>query len=270
MASTFRNYAITIDGGSLGGDEATQSEFSIRLTLERIARSDTGTALLERMRLTGRSLTILPWTDTKINATASPSDPKAATRKGEFALAGGKGPQRFMPMTEGLFIKEPMVGTGVGSDSVIRFSPFLFGYGGTASKGPKPEIPAGSPGTTPSAVLFHEMAHSYRHMSGQYQKMPLQGGRAGYNNEEEFFAIVLSNIFVTDPTSEILRRTLRADHRGFNQLAPALSTSKGFLSEKPNERLIGKIGSQEPGLMLDLLKVRATFNPFKEYFRPGR
>lgn len=271
MTTAYKPYLITIAGSELPRDGAVQYELAVRLTLDRIDRSRTGRALLKAMQRTGKSLLIEPWTGKDVNATTSAIDERKANASGEailYGLPARDGPKRFQPVTEGWFIKDVAEGTGEGSDVEIRFTPAMFGFGGTAATHPTAPIAPGAPGTTPSEVLFHEMAHAYRDMNGHKHAAPTIGGRVNYDNEEEFFAVVLSNIFITDPTTETIVRGLRADHHGFNTLAPARATSKGFLADQANRRLLAKLTAQEPGLALDLLSVPATFNPVKEYYRP--
>lgn len=81
---------------------------------------------------------------------------------------------------------------------------------------------------------------------------------------EEFFAVVLSNVLISDPTYASGNRTLRADHAGFNALAPALSTSRGFVSHLPNRNKMREIVESEPELTRALGSVKSSFNPFTE------
>ncbi len=260
MATTFGSSSIVINGKSLG-QNAQDYELGVRWHLDLISRSQTGAALLRAMQRSGRGLLIQPWPNTNINADTTPKNSRNATAQGELVLPGA-GP--FNYKAKGSF-RDTNVGTGEGSDVVIRYATNMFGYGGSAQSTFAPTLP----GIGPSAVLFHEMAHAYRDMAGHQYRGPMVGARVGYDNEEEFFAIVLSNIFVTDPTTQVQNRALRADHWGFKLLATAQSTSKGFLQVASNKRLIGRLSAQEPELSSDLLNVGATFNPILEYYRPA-
>ena len=94
---------------------------------------------------------------------------------------------------------------------------------------------------------------------------------AGYDNEEEFFAILVVNIFM----SEQGKTVPRADHHGTsNALAENLSSSEGFLgkgasqtlTQHENRRLVNKLVSQDYDLCRNIQEAsRATFNPIREY-----
>jgi hypothetical protein len=95
------------------------------------------------------------------------------------------------------------VGTGTGSDTVIRFSPGTFSA---------PGAPTG-PGTRPDEILLHEMVHGTRQMKGRavFEQVT---GNPGMDNYEEFAAIVISNVY----RSEMKLLQLRKDHAGFAPL----------------------------------------------------
>ena len=237
MATRYGSFGIGIDGSELGVARASEYEAAVKWHLDLISHSSTGSALLQAIQRTGKRMAIKPWKSAGFNATASPLDPRNAGA-------------RAKPIFDG------SAGTGEGSAAEIRYSPDMWGFGGSAAS----TYPATSPGAGRTAVLFHEMAHGYRQMNGHWYKGPL----AGYDDEEELFAILLSNIFVTDPSTLTPGRTLRADHQGFNTLAAALSTSKGFLQNAANRQLVLKFTVQEPGLTNALRNVNASFNPIKE------
>jgi hypothetical protein len=272
--TTQYGYRITIDGldpalarsGPRGLQEleerARDYETSVKWTLDLISRSQTGRALLCAVQGTGKKMIIRPWLDTsKINASAEALNERDAAPAGEFVLdSSGRA------KTGGhWFWKGPMIGTGKGSEAQIRYSPSMFGFGGSSASTFAPT----SPGVGQSAILFHEMAHGYRDMRGHQQAVAMVGMRQAYDNEEEFFAILLTNIFVTDPTTAVQSRRLRADHWSFTALPTTQSTSKGFLQAQGNKNLVARLCTQESSLAYDLLSVNATFNPIKEYFRPS-
>ena len=268
MSTSYGSYGFRIDGAELESKDAVRDyELSVKLTLDRIQRSDTGSAVLGAIKRAGQPLLILPYTKEAekvtgaCNAYAAPGDTVKAGAKNQPILSGKK------VLTENNLLKrllklpqEPLAGTGEGSDSFIRFSPGMWGFGGACYPG--------MPGASPSEILLHEMLHSYRQMRGDSYALPTIGGRLQYDNLEEFFAIVVTNIFVSDPSNPTPNRTLRADHWGFQPLAAAQTTSKGFLAQKGNQNLIGKIVADEAGLALDLKEIKATFNPVREYISP--
>jgi hypothetical protein len=253
----FQSFGIVIEG-----DEDYQRE--VQTTLNWIARSETGMALLQAIRRTGKEIKISPWEGTVCNATASADSIRDATAAGYPVLKGGAS---FEQLTDSSTLRdllglplEPIVGTGKGSSGIVRFSPTMFGYGASGAC----STLAGAPGASPSQVLFHELAHAYRIAHGVFYTRPTTAGSVNYTNMEEFFAVVLSNVLTSDPTYQTGNRTLRADHAGFNALAPNLSTSKGFVDHVPNRNKMRELIASEPELTRELIRVKSYFNPFVE------
>lgn len=259
---SLENVAYGPFGIAIEGDEDYRRE--VQTTLNWIARSETGTALLNAIRRTGKQITISPWQGAACNATASADSDVDATPAGYPVLKGGSS---FEQLKDPSLVREllglpeeSLTGTGKGSTGVVRFSPSMFGYGVSGACAPF----AGSPGASPSQVLFHELAHAYRIAHGMFNTRPTIGGSVNYTNMEEFFAVVLSNVLTSDPTYQTGNRTLRADHAGFAALAPSLSTSKGFVTHIPNRNKMRELVATEPELTRALGSVKSYFNPFSE------
>jgi hypothetical protein len=259
----FASYGITIVGDD-------QYRFAVELTLSRIEASYTGKALLSAIKMTEKAIQIIPWPDETIcNADASPKDYRAATPSNQYPLAYDNVKQNYtyQPMGEPSRLRsmfhlplEPAQGTGMGSDGIVRFTPTMWGFG---AKGDCAQYVGGS-GASPSQILFHELAHAYRSARGTFYARPTIGTGSGYDNMEEFFAIVLSNVLATDPTFSTANRTLRADHSAFLPLAANLSTSKSFVASIPNRNKMREIAIAEPLLLHQLRGSKSTFNPFAE------
>lgn len=257
-SSKFASYGITIEGDA-------QYLFATELTLGRIESSFTGRVLLSGIKNTGKPIRIIPWDDdTRCNATASPTDYRAATPSNQYILKGGNS---FQPAGEPSLFRsllnlplDPAKGSGTGSGAVVRFTPGMFGFG---AKGACSQY-AGMAGASPSQVLFHELAHAYRAARGAFYPRPTIGTSTGYDNIEEFFAIVLSNVLTTDPTFSTANRTLRADHHGFQALPPSQSTSAGFVANMPNRNKMRELILSEPSLVQQLQGCKSTFNPFTQ------
>ncbi len=253
----FSRFGIVIEG-----DKDYQSR--VRWTLEWIAKSDTGLALLNAIKRTGKEITISPWQGAACNATASAKSIQDATAAGYPVL---RGESSFEQLKEPSLVRDllglpkgPLLGTGKGSEGIVRFSPSMFGYGASGACAAF----GGAPGASPSQVLFHELAHAYRIANGVFHTRPTIGGSASYTNMEEFFAVVLSNVLISDPTFSSGNRTLRADHSGFMPLADNLSTSKGFVNHGPNRNKLQELVASEPELTNALRGVNSYFNPFVE------
>jgi nucleoid-associated protein YgaU len=261
VTTSYDAFGIKIDG-----DE--EYERGVKWRLDFIGRSETGRALLHAIQLTGKQITIKkyrPKNQNDFNAATDALDEPAATAAGEFLVDTSGKPKTKTSFTSGWQIPTVMTGTGQGSNVEIYYDPSLKGFGSPAAAPANASFwgPTNAC-STPSDQLFHEMVHAFRMMRGHSYFGRTMGGRALYDNEEEFFAIVLTNIFVSDPTTGVANRKLRADHHSYNTLAPAQSTSSGFVGQPPNQRLLAKFITQEPGLVNDLLNVRANFNPIKQ------
>src|SRR5947208_506298 len=75
-------------------------------------------------------------------------------------------------------------GTGGGSSVHVHFSPDVT-FTGTA-------------GSAGDEILFHEMCHSIRQMQGEFEARPTGDIDRGYDNVEEFFAVLISNIYASE------------------------------------------------------------------------
>lgn len=257
VSTRFSNFGISIEG-----DDDYRAD--VEVTLGYIRRADTGMALLNALKRTRKTFTISAWTGSACNATASPDDIEDATPAGEIPLVGGSSfEQRKTQSLLGRLLDlppTPLIGTGRGSNVVVRFTPSMWGYG---SGGPCSPY-RGQPGASPSQVLFHELCHGYREAAAHFYTRPTIGGRTSYDNLEEFFAIVLSNVLTSDPTFSVANRRLRADHWGFTELAAPLATSRGFVSVVGNRNLMRELVKTEPDLVKELGGVKSYFNPFIE------
>jgi hypothetical protein len=234
-----------------------------------MARSDTGLLLLNAIKRTGKEVTVIPYTGTECNATAGTIDAADATPVGSYVFDWDHDGRRLINprriennwFEDYLGWPERIIeGTGKGSDVIVRFSPSMFAVG---TSGVCAGV-AGDPGASPSQVLFHELAHAYRQANGTYHPRPTRGGSTTYSNMEEFFAVVLTNVLISDPTYSSKNRTLRADHAGFHSLASALSTSQGFVAHIPNRNKLRELVESEPELTRALQSVGSSFNPFTE------
>lgn len=116
-------------------------------------------------------------------------------------------------------------------------------------------------GALPSEVLFHELVHGYRRVTGKVKKEPLYGGLLRYDNSEEFYAVLLTNIFISD-TSNHYKTDLRQDHSGHAGLEAELDSSFGFFQSGAKAfLLVDQFCNDHPDLSKKLAGVKAPFNP---------
>src|SRR5262249_54001997 len=114
-------------------------------------------------------------------------------------------------------------------------------------------------GKEPDQVLFHELIHAHRAASWllpHHDK--LIAGLSGYKDEEEFLAVVLTNIYI----SETKGKGMRADYISYGELKGPLSSSIGFFASSPSVlRILTEFAKDQEFLFNEMAKVKAPFNP---------
>ena len=249
---------------SIEGSPAYQQ--SIRDVLATIRKNPVGEIIAHSIEnIDGRDLTIVPWDAGKAavygdcNAAAHPDNFRDAAPKGISGTLTGdsawyaghddnprtRDDERYdrMPYS--------VKGTGEGSDVHLYFTPDTRGRSGCGG---------GFYGSLPDEVLLHEMVHALRQMQGRSNPVPTEDALRNYDNEEEFLAIVVANVYMSANN----KTQLRAGHNGFKPLDSALSTSAGFLTEPGNLRLMNIYKLVWQPTFWHLHTVPASFNPFRE------
>jgi hypothetical protein len=144
------------------------------------------------------------------------------------------------------------------SQSVVLFTP------ATRASG----CSAGKPATLPHEILFHELVHSLRRVSGHLHKNFLNN-KLGliYHDTEEFLAILVTNIFISDMTNPH-KTSLRAGTYGHGPLEPELADSFRFFSlGTPAFNIIANFCNENPGFTRMLTTVAAHCNPIAAYYK---
>ena len=118
-------------------------------------------------------------------------------------------------------------------------------------------------------VLFHELVHALRHVTPLVgPRQPLSGGLKWYENTEEFIAVMVTNIFMTDPSKKWGdRQACGRDHHHFGKLSKELSGSLEFfkISSVAFDR-IEQFCLEHQWFTERLAKIKATFNPIAAYY----
>lgn len=149
--------------------------------------------------------------------------------------------------------------------SMIRFSP-------TCAGSPcANEIKKKRPATLPHEVLFHELVHSLRRMSGNRRGWNLMGtSLANQGNIEEFISVLVTNIFISDVTNNF-KSSLRHGWMGHSPLDPSLADSYRFFALGTKAyNLITTFCDDNRGFTQMLARVRAHFNPIAAYYQNPR
>jgi len=134
------------------------------------------------------------------------------------------------------------------------------------------EIRKKQPASLPHEMLFHELVHSLRRISGKMHRFSLWGNGtlSGQGNNEEFIAIMVTNIFISDVTNAY-KTGLRDDWLSHSPLDPALAESYRFFALGTKAfNLIATFCDDNPGFTQMLSKVRAHFNPIAAYYKNRR
>ena len=141
-----------------------------------------------------------------------------------------------------------MVGTGAGSDAVINFTPELIKTNRVW-------------GRRADNVLVHELVHALRMLQGLRNQVPTTN--SDWMNEEEFWACVVQNVYISAAHSARLRYGY-GDYESL--MADPMNTSSGFLNA--NIDLFTKHSGPWGKVYTDLAFVHAAaFNPFREFVR---
>ena len=116
----------------------------------------------------------------------------------------------------------------------------------------------------PRVQLIHEPVHANRGSPGSsLEDKPefMQGGLSRYGWEEEFLAVVLTNIYISDPTN-LSKSGLRRDWTGGVPLEKRFSNSLSFFQSSTQVLpLLRLFQLQQPDLFMSLAEVEALFNP---------
>ena len=149
--------------------------------------------------------------------------------------------------------------------SMVRFSPATTG---SPCSG---EIKKRRPASLSHEVLYHELVHSLRRMSGKLRGWDLMGtSLADKGNIEEFISVLVTNIFISDVTNNF-KTSLRDGWMGHGPLDPALARSYGFFALGTKAyNLIATFCDDNRSFTTMLSKVQAHFNPIAAYYQNPR
>jgi hypothetical protein len=254
-------------------------ERSIVAQLDRVWGTWTGWAVLRAIVDTGNTVRIVPYSaaDRKSmgesNAYVIGTSGRDNRPRGARPYAGGMDdpstPQDERFRRAGFF---SLPGTGKGGNAEVHYSPEVFQAAlptcsKTVTSGCLPPMFAQNRG--PDDTLVHELVHALRDMRGQSLQIPTRSKE--YDNEEEFFAILVQNVYASEKGMTIFRQ----DHHGHAALPSRLSTSEKFLGkgqrpltleELENRFLVSKFVRQNHDVCRSILgRVRAAFNPISEF-----
>jgi len=181
---------------------AERHQKSVADCLDCFTRNGSGRALLLELGRTRHTITVMPhWL---YFITLPDNDFRNATSKG---LRAG---QILSHLTDGIPVNQrdsyakgaPIqrygrgeTGTGAGTSVVLYYSV------GTWTDALSPTSQSARPGFQPDEVLFHELVHVTRMIRGQETFVTVEG-RPNFGNIEEYFATVITNIYLSEKGKE--------------------------------------------------------------------
>ena len=254
----FKSYSVFIDGDALTksklaprgasiGDwnssaserisqllAAANYEDKVVAILANLDRPGVGRIVLEALPQAKRAVVvpILARLESATGACAMPQDQAAA------------GPQR-----NGL--------PGAGSNALLPFNP----EGGQACQA-NPQA-GGCISMGRDELMLHELVHALRQMRGLWETIAVNAPDQAFDDSEEFYAIVLTNIFMSANGQTRLRKD---HHDTTNPLPERWGDSAKFLSNPMNRRWTHALCTSElPDVALKVKELEAPFNPIREY-----
>lgn len=118
-----------------------------------------------------------------------------------------------------------------------------------------------------SEILLHELVHALRMGLGLWQ--PAKFGKESelvlYGNREEFLAILITNIYMSELRRGPLRGQWVTTPDDCDVLRGELATSTGFLKADSRLLLVVALCKAMPALFNNLAQAKAAFNPVAEY-----
>ncbi|TXL71952.1 hypothetical protein FHP25_27335 [Vineibacter terrae] len=124
-------------------------------------------------------------------------------------------------------------------------------------------------GRLPDEILFHELVHVMRNVTGTWDPAPpLSAAMRHYGNNEEFIAVLCTNIYIADGSNQ-LKSGLRAGHLGYAAMDPGDAMRFGlFASSRSAFALVGKFCADNPVFTKALGEQLAdiAYNPVAEYY----
>lgn len=230
MDLAFHNFTINPVG--LAGAPARKYTQEVHEHLKWIHRTTSGRILLNVIRRPTYPVEIRPYPGADCNARGG----------GEQKAAGG-------------------AWTGF-----VEYSPSTFSSTGACSALPADQ----NRGRLWDEILFHELVHVFRNATGTWNPgSALSYAMRHYNNNEEFVAVLCTNIYVADRTNRI-KTGLRASHRGYTAMDPSDAVRFGLFASSKNAFALVKKFCEDNPIFTKALSDKlpdVIYNPIADYYR---
>jgi hypothetical protein len=257
---------ITVLGEAAGRERLDQFLFETAVVrvLDAIQQTRVGQILLKEIDTRPHEVTLIPFRDTQpTNASSSAAGSvvdTGVTVEDSAAARTKRGTPVLVPDYSKLGVCKDkpyrvngkiLWGRGTGTDEIVQFTPRHWG-------GQFPRL-------TAETVLVHELTHALRAKMGVTQKRQTCNA---YDNQEEFFAILVENLFRSECRKNGQALLLRWHHVGFTELPPKLANLAFFFKfHKAKIRQIEKEMPQFAGALRNLSDL--AFNPFAQKNQVG-
>ncbi len=235
---------ITIEGP---GDHEDQ----VYKELDTILLNPVGKILLQFIYATQlnhippKNLKIVPYTGLWDNNSASPPDDRDAASPDLPDYFNDEDDDLRTPEIDERYNTSGRKGTGKGSDVKIEHSPSRY------------------MARLPDEGLFHELVHGLREMEGAFHAIPTTKGHVDWKDEEEWLAILLTNVYTSAKPSTRLRGF---NHMTWEKLEENWSTSAGLLTDDYHLTLLNIYGAMNRQLFWAIAGIPADFNPMRELY----
>jgi hypothetical protein len=225
-------YNIHINPAGLGGELAKKYDRDVSEFLLWIYRTTSGRILLNCLRNPNYPMEIRPHPKHECNA------------------RGGGEPNRHGGPWTGF----------------VTFTPYEFTPWGSCGQ----RAPNQNRGMLWDEILFHELIHVFRNSTGKWNDgRTLSAGMRQYGSNEEFIAVLCTNIYMSDRTNKI-KSGLRAGWYGFGAMSAADAARFGlFVSSKAAFSLVEAFCNDNPIFTKALSDQLADveYNPIADYYR---
>lgn len=219
-------YKIQLNPFGLAGGAATTYKNKVTEHLTWIYRTRVGKILLDCIRYHGLPVEIRPYPGTDCNS------------NGGWRVSGGGDVRGY-----------------------VEYSPDTFSLHGACPV----NRTAPNRGLLWDEVLFHELVHAFRGVSKKWNKVRLGAGLVRYDDTEEFYAVLITNIYISDRSNKI-KTGLRADHKSLNPLQADLAAPFGFFASSSQVLpLVRQFVTENHGMAIMLAHADAPFNPIADY-----
>ena len=225
-------------------------ENEVRTTILKVSTSKVGRAVLNNIRHYQRIVRIVPSQNESALCTA---DEATTTRGNEDAMQAR--------LNSWIWSFNGLAGTKFkGVRGKIVFTPSRWSKGGACQTANQP---ASQYTPTPDEVLLHELVHAARVVSLKYDPQVTSKGLLMYDDDEEFFAVLVETIY----QSELKKGVLRASHTGFLEMDKNLQSSLEFFQVSGNAfEMVKQFATENSLLATALSHIEVPFNPLNAFF----